>query len=132
MNEENLIPLNQRSKEAAKEIQTAGGIARGEQQRKKKEGRELIRYILSLQEKDPRIIAEMQKAGINEDEMTKTAAMAVRLSEKAIKTADVRAFTALMKAAGYDTEGTIPEGVTIIVKTQDDARRLEQLKDLDI
>ena len=39
-NEENLVPLNQRTKEAAKEIQIAGGIARGKQQTEQKTMRE--------------------------------------------------------------------------------------------
>lgn len=37
MNDENLIPLNQRSKESAKKIQQKGGIARAEQARKLRE-----------------------------------------------------------------------------------------------
>ena len=39
-NEDNLVPLNQRSKEEAKEIQTAGGIARGKQRTEQKTMRE--------------------------------------------------------------------------------------------
>lgn len=39
-NEENLIPLNERSKEEARKIQTAGGIARGQQRRDRKTMRE--------------------------------------------------------------------------------------------
>ncbi len=39
-NEQNLIPLNQRTKEEAKAIQEAGGKARGEQHRKAKSMRE--------------------------------------------------------------------------------------------
>lgn len=38
--EDNLIPLNERSKDAAKVIQTAGGIARGKQQTEQKSMRE--------------------------------------------------------------------------------------------
>lgn len=38
--EENLIPLNERSKEEAKVIQTAGGVARGKQRTEQKTMRE--------------------------------------------------------------------------------------------
>ena len=44
-NNQNLIPLNKRSKEAAKAIQTAGGVARGEQQTKAKGMREWVRIF---------------------------------------------------------------------------------------
>lgn len=44
-NEDNLVPLNQRSKEEAKEIQTAGGIARGKQRTEQKTMREWARVF---------------------------------------------------------------------------------------
>lgn len=44
-NEENLIPLNERTKEAAKAIQVAGGIARGKQQTEQKTMREWARIF---------------------------------------------------------------------------------------
>lgn len=46
-NEENLIPLNKRSKEQAKKIQKAGGIARGKQRAEEKSFRELLKLALN-------------------------------------------------------------------------------------
>ena len=47
-NKDNLIPLNRRSKEAAKEIQTAGGKARGKQQQEAKTFREAALVMLKV------------------------------------------------------------------------------------
>lgn len=44
-NEDNLIPLNERTKEAAKAIQIAGGRARGKQQTEQKTMREWARIF---------------------------------------------------------------------------------------
>lgn len=46
MNDENLIPLNKRSKEEAKKIQLAGGIARGIQRTEEKTFRQLVKIAL--------------------------------------------------------------------------------------
>lgn len=45
MNEENLIPLSERSKEDAKKIQTAGGYARGETLREEKRMRRWAKIL---------------------------------------------------------------------------------------
>lgn len=50
MNDENLIPLNKLSKDEAKKIQIAGGIARAEQRAKRKTLREEL--LLLLQNND--------------------------------------------------------------------------------
>lgn len=46
MNNENLIPLNKLSKDEAKKIQTAGGIARAEQRARRKTLKEELQLLL--------------------------------------------------------------------------------------
>ena len=46
-NEQNLIPLNQRTKEEQREIQVAGGIASGEARREKATMRKTLEMMLS-------------------------------------------------------------------------------------
>lgn len=48
MNDENLIPLNKRTKEEAKKIQLAGGQARAEQIAQRKSMKEKLLLLLSL------------------------------------------------------------------------------------
>ena len=46
-NDENLIPLNKRSKEEAKSIQYSGGVARGKQRTEEKNFKQLIKVALN-------------------------------------------------------------------------------------
>lgn len=48
MNESNLIPLSQRTKEERREIATQGGIASGQSRRERKAIRELLEEALAL------------------------------------------------------------------------------------
>lgn len=48
-NEENLIPLNKRSKEAAKVIQKKGGDARGRQLKQEKTMREIAKQLMNAE-----------------------------------------------------------------------------------
>lgn len=121
-----------------RKISNDGGLASAMQansvasRRKRKEGRELVRYLLSLDVKDDRIIKAAMEAGLSPDEVSQEVAMHQRQIEKAIKTGDTKAYRAVMKTAGYDTEGVIPEGVTIVVRSKEEADKLEKLKDLGI
>lgn len=121
-----------------RKISNDGGIASAMQahsvaaRRKRKEGRELVRYLLSLDVKDDRIIKAAMEAGLSPDEVSQEVAMHQRQIEKAIKTVDTKAYRAVMKTAGYDTEGVIPEGVTIVVRSKEEADKLEKLKDLGV
>lgn len=121
-----------------RKISNDGGLASAMQahsvasRRKRKEGRELVRYLLSLDVKDDRIIKAAMEAGLSPDEVSQEVAMHQRQIEKAIKTGDTKAYRAVMKTAGYDTEGVIPEGVTIVVRSKEEADKLEKLKDLGV
>ena len=58
-NEQNLIPLNQRSKENAKKIQQMGGQARGAARKRKRSMREAAEYYLSLPVMDKKAISRL-------------------------------------------------------------------------
>lgn len=129
-NEQNLIPLNRRSKEAAKTIQTAGGLARGQQQRERKHGKELARLILAEGLKDEKVKAALREAGHNPDGMDNETAMLLRQIEKALKTGDTKAFAAVMKAAGYDETNVNIKGVAPIeAKNEKDAEEIRAMLD---
>ena len=132
MNEQNLIPNSERTPEEIKAMTTAGGIASGEARRRKKHGKELIRMLLEMQAKDGRLIKQAVDAGVAADDVTNEVILHLRQMEKAALKADTKAYTAVMKAAGYDLEGVIPEGVTIVVKNEEEARKLRDLDKLDV
>lgn len=114
-NEQNLIHLDERPPEERKRIAAAGGRASGRAKLRKKAGRELVRAILSMKDLDEKIKAELRKEGIVDADMTKEVAMHIRQIQKAIRTADTRAYAAIMKAAGY----TEDEGVNINIASEE-------------
>lgn len=114
-NVENLHPLNTRSAEERKRIASAGGRASVRAKLRRKQGRELVRAILSMKDLDEKIKAELRKEGIVDADMTKEVAMHIRQIQKAIRTADTRAYAAIMKAAGY----TEDEGVNINIASEE-------------
>lgn len=132
MNEQNLIPMDHLTESEQRELQRKGGIASGEARRRKKHGKELIRMLLEMQAKDGRLIKQAVDAGVAADDVTNEVILHLRQMEKAALKADTNAYTAVMKAAGYDLEGVIPEGVTIVVKNDEEARKLRDLDKLDV
>ena len=114
-NPENLIPFDKRTESEQREIRRKGGIASGKARLKKKAGKELVRAILAMKEKDGQIQDEIRKEGIVDADMTKEVAMHVRQIQKAIRKADTKAYAAIMKAAGY----TEDDGVNINIASEE-------------
>jgi hypothetical protein len=114
-NPENLIPFDKRTESEQREIRRKGGIASGKARLKKKAGKELVRAILAMKEKDGQIQDEIRKEGIVDADMTKEVAMHVRQIQKAIRKADTRAYAQVLKAAGY----TEDEGININIASEE-------------
>lgn len=129
---DNLIPMDQRSEDEAREMGRQGGVASGEARRRKKHGKELLRSLLEMKEKDPRLLKTAEAAGIPVDDATLEVIMHLRQIEKAKLKADTEAYKAVMKTAGYDLEGVIPETVTIKVATEEEAEKLKSLDKLGV
>lgn len=125
-NEQNLIPLNRRSKEAAKVIQTAGGLARGQQQRERKHGKELARLILAEGLKDEKVKTALRKAGHDTADMDNETAMLLRQIEKALKTGDTKAYKAVMDVAGYLEKTVNVKTPDPLVITEEEAAKLDK------
>ena len=76
MNDENLIPLNKRTKNAQRKIQSMGGKASAEKRRLDKTCREVFSVIRNMPLKDGKLREEMIKAGFPDGEITYGAALA--------------------------------------------------------
>lgn len=85
MAREDLVPLNQRTKEEQKEITKKGGIASGVARRRKRSMREVLKMLKDMPVKDRKIIAQLQAAGIDDKDMTIGAAMAFSAIVHAMK-----------------------------------------------
>ena len=93
-NVNNLIPLNQRTKEEQREIARQGGIASGKARREKKALKEQIELLLSLPLKDQKTRAKLEALGIDADNLDNQMAMIIAMWQKALR-GDVKAFKAL-------------------------------------
>lgn len=100
---DNLIPLNERTKEEQTRITKMGGKASGVARAKKKTIKELAKALGSMPITDPKKIAVLQKAGIADDDMIQDMAMLYGLEMKA-QAGDTNASKLLMELRGeYST-----------------------------
>lgn len=89
MNEKNLIPFtSDQNREEAKKNGHKGGIASGEARRKKKLMKEQAELLLSLPLIDKDATKQMQKLGIDTDNIDNQMALLVSMLRKGIKTGD--------------------------------------------
>ena len=69
MNDENLIPLNKRTKSEKREIAKKGGKRSGEVRREQKTYREMARAMLSATITDENILNELKAYGLSETDV---------------------------------------------------------------
>ena len=67
--QENLIPLNERTKEKQREIAIQGGIASGEARRQKKSLREKAKLLMSLSIQDKQDLSKAQELGLDKEDI---------------------------------------------------------------
>ena len=84
-NEQNLIPMEQRSPEEAREMGRKGGRASGEARRRKKSLREAAELYLSLPVADRRKWNKIAAEGVPPDDVDNQMAIIIGLSVKAAK-----------------------------------------------
>lgn len=101
MAREDLIPLNQRTKEEQKRITTAGGIASGAARRRKRALKEAADLYLSLPVSDQRRWNKLARKGIDTEDIDNQMAMIVGLTEAATA-GDASAANVIVKLLGED------------------------------
>ena len=85
MNEQNLKPMNTRSKNEARENGKIGGKKSGEVRRKRKTIREQLEFLMSLPIQDEVTKEKLEKMGIKSDNMDNQMLMNVSLYKQALK-----------------------------------------------
>jgi hypothetical protein len=100
MNDANLIPNSERTPKELEEITRKGGIASGKARRIKSRKRQLILDLLALRQPDEKIIADLQRYGVDTDDLTNEVALHLRQIDKAIRKGDTNAYREVLKAAG--------------------------------
>jgi len=93
--------------ETAKARGSKGGVKSGEVRRenaqRKKDAREAARYLLQLAAKG-KLKDNLKELGLPDDECTNMMALHARMLTAAIQKADLEAYFALLKIAGFDPE----------------------------
>ena len=100
MANENLIPLNERTKDEQRKIQKKGGIASGKVRREKADLKKKVNQILEMDVFSPQLKEMLEEKGLSATNQT---AIATVLLQKALK-GDMRAIELLAKMNG--NEGT--------------------------
>jgi len=102
---ENLIPLNERTKEAQREIQSEGGIASAEVRRKRRALKETMDILLSMPIKDKRKLNKVAKMGLTDDDADNSALVVIALFDKAVSgdVPAIKELRSLIDEAGSET-----------------------------
>ncbi len=116
------------STEVAREMQLKSAQQRVENNLAKKRGAELVQAMLEHKVSDPDILAMMMKAGYTKDEITNELACHARQIEKAQRKGDTKAYSAVMKAAGYDkTEINVNAKGTVIFLPKEEIDQMDKV-----
>ena len=111
-NEKNLIPMDQRSKEEARELGRKGGQASGAARRRKRSLKEAADIYLSLPVTERRVYNKIAKAGVDPEDIDNQMAMIIGLTVQA-SMGDAKAAKVIIDLLGEDNKGN-DEGVQII------------------
>ena len=111
-NAKNLIPMDQRSKEEARELGRKGGQASGAARRRKRSLKEAADIYLSLPVTERRVYNKIAKAGVDPEDIDNQMAMIIGLTVQA-SMGDAKAAKVIIDLLGEDNKGN-DEGVQII------------------
>lgn len=100
-NKENLIPLDERTKDEQREIARKGGIASGAARRRKKSLKEAADLYLSLPVTDKRQLNKLKRRALDPEDIDNQMAMVVGLTEAATA-GDARAAKVILEMLGDD------------------------------
>lgn len=102
-NENNLIPLSERTKSEQRRIQSEGGKASGASRRRKKLFKQLMNSYLDSEEQNRDNWNELSCDGFEPEEITNKAVIVKRLCDEA-KSGDVQAVKLVMAMIGEDIQ----------------------------
>ena len=104
-NEQNLIPMDQRSEDEVRALARKGGLASGVSRRRKKSLREAADLYLSLQVSNKQTWNKLSRDGVDPEDIDNQMAIVAGLSLKAMK-GDAKAAKTLFELLGEQTAGT--------------------------
>ncbi len=121
-NEKNLVPMDRRSPEEAREMGRKGGIASGEARRRKRSLKEAADLFLSLPPADRRVWNKISRAGVPPEDIDNQMAMIAGLTAAACE-GDARAARVIVDLLGEDAGEREDREQGVIVLAQVDEER---------
>lgn len=103
-NEQNLIPMDQRSEDEVRALARKGGLASGVSRRRKKSLREAADLYLSLQVSNKQTWNKLSRDGVDPEDIDNQMAVIAGLALKAMK-GDAKAAKTLFELLGEQTAG---------------------------
>ncbi len=104
MNEQNLIPITQRSENEQKEMRSKGGRKSGETRRRKSAMRTAMKQLLSLPVQDMETWNALAAMGVDPEQMDNRTALLAAVLTKGIRTGDFKTMMAVFAVAGEDND----------------------------
>lgn len=104
MNEQNLIPITQRSENEQKEMRSKGGRKSGETRRRKSAMRMAMKQLLSLPVQDIETWNALAAMGVDPEQMDNQTALLASVLAKGIRTGDFKTMMAVLAVAGEDND----------------------------
>lgn len=104
-NEQNLIPMDQRSEEEARELGRKGGMASGAARRRKRSLKEAADIFLSLPVSDKRSRNRIARTGVDPEDIDNQMAMIIGLT-MAATAGDAKAAKVIVDLLGEDGKDT--------------------------
>lgn len=124
-NEQNLVPMDQRTKEEARELGREGGRASGIARRRKRSLREAADLYLSLPVADRKSWNKIAREGVDPEDIDNQMAMIIGLTQRAVK-GDAKAAKVIVDLIGDVPEKPEPEVHSLVHDLAEEARRRQQ------
>lgn len=129
-NEQNLIPLDKRTKSEQRKIQSMGGCSSGVSRRRKKSLREAAELYLSLPVSDKRAWNRLARGGVEPEDVDNQMAIISGLAMKAMK-GDSKAAKVLFDLIGPAEQEPEPTGVESMTLAEKMAAIREAARNID-
>lgn len=129
-NEQNLIPLDKRTKSEQRKIQSMGGCSSGVSRRRKKSLREAAELYLSLPVSDKRAWNRLAQDGVEPEDVDNQMAIIAGLAMKAMK-GDSKAAKVLFDLIGPAEQEPEPTGVESMTLAEKMAAIREAARNID-
>lgn len=129
-NEQNLIPLDKRTKSEQRKIQSMGGCSSGVSRRRKKSLREAAELYLSLPVSDKRAWNRLARDGVEPEDVDNQMAIIAGLTMRAIK-GDSKAAKVIFDLIGPTESAPEPTGVEAMTLSEKMAAIREAARNID-